>query len=176
MTPEFHRPFAIGRIGAAGRREQIVATAAEREALARRFDILAIDDLRAELMLTPAPGGAFVAEGRLVADVVQACIVTLDPVAQRLELPLALRFIPEGTDPSEDPEAPDEIDIEDETIDLGEAVAEQLSLGLDPYPRAPGAALPEELAPPASPPVPEAEVPPARPNPFAALTRFKRDK
>lgn len=171
MTPEFHRPLAIGRIGAAGRREELVATEAERTALSRRFGIPAIGLLRAELQLRPAPGGAFAAEGRLVADVVQSCIVTLDPVEQHLDLPLALRFIPADAEPSEDPEAPDEFDIEIDTIDLGEAVAEQLSLALDPYPRAPGAALPEGLA------EPEAEEPaPARPNPFAALTQLKRGK
>lgn len=175
MTPEFHRPLAIGRIGATGRREELVASEAERAALARRFEILAIGLLRAELLLNPAPGGAFVAEGRLVAEVTQSCIVTLEPVEQRLDLPLALRFIPEGSEPSEDPEAPDEIDIEGETIDLGEAVAEQLSLALDPYPRAPGAMLPEGLTAPEA-PEPEAVEPPARPNPFAALTRLKRDK
>lgn len=174
MTPEFHRPLAIGRIGAAGRREELVASEAERAALARRFGIPAIGLLRAELLLQPAPGGAFEAAGRLVAEVTQSCIVTLEPVGQRLDLPLALRFIPEGTEPSEDPEAPDEIDIEDETIDLGEAVAEQLSLALDPYPRAPGAVLPDELTAPEAPEPEAAE--PARPNPFAALTRLKRDK
>jgi hypothetical protein len=39
---------------------------------------------------------------------------------------------------------PDEIPSENGVVDLGEAVAEQLALALDPYPRAPGAAMPEE--------------------------------
>jgi uncharacterized metal-binding protein YceD (DUF177 family) len=172
MTPEFHRPLAIGRIGAAGRRERLVASEAERAALAERFGIPAIGRLEAELHLEPAPGGAFTAAGQLLAEVIQACIVTLDPVEQRIAVPLAMRFIPAGSEPSEDPEAPDEMDIEDDTIDLGEAVAEQLSLALDPYPRAPGATLPEGLA--APPPAAE-EPAPARPNPFAALTRLKRE-
>ncbi|MBR0665717.1 DUF177 domain-containing protein [Roseomonas hellenica] len=173
MTPEFHRPLVIGRIGSGGRRENLVASEAERAALAERFGIPAIGLLRAELLLHPAPGGAIAAAGRLVAEVVQSCIVTLEPVEQSLDLPLALRFIPEGAEPSEDPEAPDEFDIDGETIDLGEAVAEQLSLALDPYPRAPGATLPEGLV---APPEPEAAVAPPRPSPFAALTRLKRDK
>ena len=32
------------------------------------------------------------------------------------------------------------------TIDLGEATVEQLALALDPFPRKPGIALPEEAA------------------------------
>ena len=44
-------------------------------------------------------------------------------------------------------------------LDLGEAAAEQLALSLDPYPRAPGAELPEVAT--------EAEA-----NPFAALRRM----
>jgi hypothetical protein len=50
-------------------------------------------------------------------------------------------------------------------IDLGEAVAQQLALALDPYPRAPGAALPEDL---------RAET--GAESPFAVLERLKRGK
>lgn len=166
MTPEFHRPLAISRIGPPGRRERLVATAAECAALAARFAIPAIGSLEAELSLAPAKGGAVAAEGWLRAKVTQSCVVTLDPVAERVEVPLRLRFIPEGDAPSDDPDTPDEIEIEAGMIDLGEAVAEQLSLALDPYPRAPGAALPPHLV-----PAPEPEPEPAKVHPFAALKR-----
>ena len=42
-----------------------------------------------------------------------------------------------------DPDLPDEIPYEAETIDLGEATAEQLGLALDPWPRIEGATVPE---------------------------------
>jgi hypothetical protein len=42
-------------------------------------------------------------------------------------------------------EGPDEIFFGVEVIDLGAALAEQLALALDPYPRRPGAALPAEV-------------------------------
>lgn len=44
------------------------------------------------------------------------------------------------------PESDDEIPFEGNQIDLGEAAAEQLGLALDPYPRMPGAELPEAEA------------------------------
>lgn len=168
MTPEFHRPLAISRIGPPGRRERLFATAAECAALAARFAIPAIERLEAELCLAPAKGGAVAAEGWLRAEVTQSCVVTLDQVAERVEVALRLRFIPEGDAPSDDPDTPDEIEIEAGMIDLGEAVAEQLSLALDPYPRAPGASLPAHLVPA---PAPEPEPEPAKVHPFAALKR-----
>ena len=42
-------------------------------------------------------------------------------------------------------EGPDEIPYENDEIDLGEALAEQLALALDPYSRKPGAELPGEV-------------------------------
>jgi uncharacterized metal-binding protein YceD (DUF177 family) len=142
MLPEFHRPLALARIPPEGREERLEARPAECAALAARFGIPAIDRLSATLRLRPEPGGAFLAEGRLSAEVVQSCVVTLDPVRQSVEEGIALRILPADAEPSDDPEGPDEIEAADGVVDLGEAVAEQLSLALDPYPRAPGAALP----------------------------------
>jgi uncharacterized metal-binding protein YceD (DUF177 family) len=142
--PEFSRPLPLGRVGPDGRREVLEANAAEREALARRFGIPAIESFRVELMLRPEPDGAVRAEGRLEAELVQSCVVTLEPVPQRVEERVAVRLLPSGREADEGPEDLDEIETENDTADLGEAMAEQLALALDPYPRAPGAALPEE--------------------------------
>lgn len=142
MEPEFHRPLALARIPPEGRDARIEANAAECAALAARFAIPAVERLSAELRLRPEPGGTVFAEGHLSAEVVQTCVVTLEPVRQAVSEAIALRILPPGADPSDDPEGPDEIEAEDGAVDLGEAVAEQLSLALDPYPRAPGAELP----------------------------------
>jgi uncharacterized metal-binding protein YceD (DUF177 family) len=158
--PEFSRPLALGRVGPEGRREVLEADAAEREALARRFGIPSIERFRAELVLRPEPGGAVCAEGRLEAELVQSCVVTLEPVPQHVEEPVALRFLPGGQEPGEGPEDIDEVETVNGTADLGEALAEQLALALDPYPRAPGATLPEEAT--------DTSV-----NPLAALGRLR---
>lgn len=165
MTPELHRPLRWSAVGRAGREARIVATEAECAALAGRFGILGIGAFSAMLALRPDRDGAIRAEGRIEAEVTQACVVSLEPVQQRVSAPVVLRFLPPDAVPDDDPESPDEIETDGETIDLGEAVAEQLALALDPYPRRPDAALPDEVV------APEPEAPP---NPFAALARLPR--
>lgn len=171
IQPEFSRPV---RLGPERRGVVLEATAAERAALALRFGILGIGSLCARLVLEPEAGGTIRARGRLEAEVEQACVVTLEPVAQRVDAPLDLRILEEGVAPGDDdPESPDEIESQGDLVDLGEAVAEQLALALDPYPRAEGATLPpigdDDAA------EAEEEAPaPARPNPFAALAKLRK--
>ena len=165
IAPEFSRPV---RLGLEKRDVTLEATEAERQALATRFGILGITSLRATLRLEPEAGGTVRARGRLAAVVEQACIVTLEPVAQRIDAPLDLRILEEGAAPAdEDPDSPDEIESAGGLVDLGEAVAEQLALALDPYPRAEGATLPplDEEA--------EAEPEPQLPSPFAGLAKLR---
>ncbi len=165
--PEFSRPV---RLAPEARDVELEADAAERIALTERFGILGIGALRATLRLQPEPGGSVRARGRLRAEVEQACVVTLEPVAQRVDVPLDRRILGEGEAPADDdPESPDEIESEGGMVDLGEAVAEQLALALDTYPRAPGAELPE-----LDPPEPAEEAAPARPNPFAKLAKLRQ--
>jgi uncharacterized metal-binding protein YceD (DUF177 family) len=76
--------------------------------------------------------------------VVQECVVTLEPVAQRVAEEIAFRLLPAGREAADGPDDLDEIETEDDVADLGEAVAEQLALALDAYPRAAGAELPPE--------------------------------
>lgn len=141
-APEFSRPLSLGSVGLDGRQEILEADEAERAALAARFGIPGVESLHAELRLWPEADGAVRVEGRLAAEVVQSCVVTLEPVAQRVEEAVALRLLPAGLEPRDDPDEPDEIPSPNGVVDLGEAVAEQLALALDPYPRAPGAVLP----------------------------------
>lgn len=162
---EFSRTLPWVAVGPEGRRQSLRATEAECAALARRFGIPAVTAFGAELELRVEGGGAIRARGRLQASVVQSCVVTLEPVAQKVEDAVDLRFLPSGREPSdEDPNGPDEIPTERGVMELGEALAEQLSLALDPYPRAPGASLPAMEEDAAAP-----EPGPERPNPFAVL-------
>ncbi|OYW09619.1 MAG: hypothetical protein B7Z53_02585, partial [Rhodospirillales bacterium 12-71-4] len=113
-------------------------------------------------------------------EVVQECVVTLEPVPQAVLAPLDLLLLPEGTPATDDnPDSPDEIETEGGMVDLGEVVAEQLALAMDPYPRAPDAAIPPDLVDPSAgalePEADLADTPPERPNPFAALARLKRN-
>lgn len=174
ITPEFSRPVLVDVISTKGISMDIEANAAECAALAERFAVIAVRDLVASAQLKAIDGGTlFRVDGRLTAHVRQACVVTLEPLEQIIDETFTMTF---GSEPESDsmeldlslddadpPEA-----IIDGIIDLGEVVAEHLALAIDPFPRKPGAALPEiEKAP------VEAE---NKVSPFAALARFKEKK
>ncbi len=143
---EFSRP-----ISTEGMREKeavfrLEADADECAALAKRFDLKGLGPLRAELRFTLDRQGLLRLEGRLMAEVVQVCVVTLADVTSAIDERFSLRFSLEGPNQLDDGEITIAVDEEDppdplpgETIDLGEIVAEQLALALDPYPRVPGA-------------------------------------
>lgn len=146
----FHRPVPVRDLPAAGRPFRITARAEECRDLARRYGLLAIDSLTAEGLLRPEASGRRVRlEGRLVADVVQTCVISLDPVPAHIDVGFQRLFgwdvndeWEEGTGEEIYLDLASELPAErlsSDVLDLGEAVAEQLSLELDPYPRKPGA-------------------------------------
>lgn len=142
-APEFSRPQRIDAIGPGRRDVAIAAEEGERAALARRFGLLAIHSLAAEAALTRS-GDIVVASGIVRAAVEQACIATGEPVGQAIEEPFRIEFRPHPvTEAEEEIElAEGELDVvfhEGGAVDLGEAVAETVSLALDPYPRSPAA-------------------------------------
>ena len=149
----FSRKMKVGAIGTVAAERQIEANAAERAALAAEFDLQAIASLTGFFTLTSAAsaGGVIEATLDLAAEVTQICVVSLEPFEAKITETAKLRFIPvtalrEESDIAElDPETlegPDELPYAGDMIDLGAALAEQLALALDPYPRKPGAELP----------------------------------
>ena len=143
--PEFSRTVRVDTLGADPRRLAIEADEAERAALARRFGIPDIARLEAELSLTRT-GTTVDASGTLRAEVTQSCVATGEPVPAGIEEPFRIRFAP-PPEPAHGPEEEIELSEKDldivfyegAAVDVGEAVAETLSLALDPWPRAPGA-------------------------------------
>jgi uncharacterized metal-binding protein YceD (DUF177 family) len=173
MTPEFSRPIRIDTLGGEARSLAVEAGEAERVDLARRFGLVAIDRLAAEAALTRS-GDAVIAAGRLTAEVTQSCVATGEPVPERVEQSFRIEFRPppEGGSAEEEIELSEsELDIvfyEGGSLDLGEAVAETLSLNLDPYPRCPEAeAALREAG------VKSEEEARAESSPFAALAALK---
>jgi uncharacterized metal-binding protein YceD (DUF177 family) len=146
MSAEWNRPERLDTIGEGERTVEIAADAAERAAVARRFDLVGVERLAATLAIRREAGGVLVT-GRVVADVVQACSVTGEPLTVAVDEPVALRFVETlggGAAGEEEIElsgdALDTVEIEGNAIDLGEAAAETMALALDPFPRGPGAA------------------------------------
>lgn len=162
--PEFHRPVPVDRLPA--QEHSVVATPGECAALARRMAIPAVLSLTCRFRLRAEAGGIVLAEGALSARVVRDCVVSLDPFEMDVAERFRVRFVPTVMEPEDeegwlDPAEDDEIGYGGSTVDLGEAAAEQLALALDPYPRKPGAEMPEEGG-------------EDRLSPFAALARLRR--
>jgi uncharacterized metal-binding protein YceD (DUF177 family) len=138
--PEFSRPERLDTRGEQPRMMEIAAEPAERAALAARFGLIAIDRLEAALAISRSNEEISV-DGTLEAEVIQACIASGAPVPAHLIVPFDIRFRPQPATGHADEElelGESELDVvfyDKAEIDLGEAVAETLSLNLDPYPR-----------------------------------------
>ena len=177
--PEFSRPIAAAAVDARPHARQLEASAGERAALASRFDLVALDLLKADLSLQlDQARSAIRVRGSFEAEVVQTCVVTLEPVPARLVETVDLLYslghqdapgdagarvevgVEVGTDEESEPIGP-------EGLDLGEALAQLLSVALDPYPRARDADLSAlEWS------EPDGEAPM---GPFSVLTQLRRD-
>jgi uncharacterized metal-binding protein YceD (DUF177 family) len=156
---------------------EIAAEPGDLPAIAVFLGVASVEALKANYSLS-RNGERVKLEGMIRASLHQNCVVTLDPFAVELNVPVKLDFAPEAeiaamASPSDD----DEIDIEvllneeeppepivDGAIDLGTVTLEFLALALDPYPRKPGVEFSE--------PAPET---PAE-SPFAALLQLKRSE
>ncbi|CAN7700215.1 YceD family protein [Mesorhizobium sp. LjNodule214] len=125
----------------------------QRAALATEHELLSVERYRAELLVTPWKRHGVKVSGRVEADITQACIVTLDPVAAHIDEPFEALFLPEqsklgrqgfegGGEIVLDADGPDSPEtFSGETIDVG-ALAEQFfGLAIDPYPRKAGASV-----------------------------------
>ena len=142
--PEFSRPVRIDTLGAEPRALTVEASPEERAALAKRFALVEIGRLAADLALSRT-GSEIHASGRIAAEVVQSCVASGEPVPAAIDEPFELLFrpVPTAGRPDEEVELSEsELDVtfyDGAAIDVGETVAETLALSLDPYPRAPGA-------------------------------------
>lgn len=170
-APEMSRPLALEKIGPQGAELAIEATAEERAALAARFGLVRIDDLRASVGLEWVNGGRLRLKARIEARVVQTCVVSLDDVENTVDETVEILFeTPDGAETAREVvlEASDDAEpMPGDPIDLGEIIAEEFALSLDPYPRRPDMA-----------PVGESEGDPSESpvqGPFQDLARLKRD-
>lgn len=148
VKPEFSRRIALNKIG----REMsidISANTEQREKLCRRLGILGLKRLEGQFRLLPEMDDKILAEGEIRADATQACIITGEPVDEKINDKFRVRFIPLSLMPEDDildietllAEDIDDIPHDGRALDLGEAIVEQLALCLTPYPRRHGAGL-----------------------------------
>jgi len=162
---EFSRPVALDRLAPGETVYDIAADPGERAALARRFALVALERLEARVRLMRLAGDLVRLSADLSAEVAQECVVSLEKLTSRVEESFTLLYA-EGQDASSEvvlSGAAELVEpVEGGVIDIGEAVAQQLSLALDPFPRAAGTEAPEGAT------------STAGVSPFAALSRWKQ--
>ncbi|MDD9991715.1 MAG: DUF177 domain-containing protein [Rhodospirillales bacterium] len=140
------RLVTADQVGRSGLTLAFEAGETEREALARRLDLLSLEALTAELRFAPAdqPDGAICVSGTIDARLVQRCVVTLEPVPCSVSEPVSALYAPAPAEQAEHevevlPEGEEAEPLPADGIDAGAVVVEHLALILDPYPRHPDA-------------------------------------
>ncbi|MBT4711470.1 MAG: DUF177 domain-containing protein [Alphaproteobacteria bacterium] len=144
-TPDFTREVKFDAVGATGMELSITAEPHECAGLAARMDLVSLGGLQATAELDRQGSGVW-ARVHLIADVVQSCVVTLEPVEARIDQRFEVDFMPQDGAQSVENSGGSEGSVLDGDVapinagvfNLGAVVAEYLSLAIDPYPRKPG--------------------------------------
>lgn len=165
----FQHYFKLGELTQAGSDVAVVASAEQLPGLAEWALVDKVTRFEAQLQLRRLSTTRFSYAADLVADIVQACVVTLEPVESHIvrhierELHLAPKLpedVRELTLSAGDDDVPET--ITSLHYDLAGPLLEEFLLEIDPYPRKEGAAFA---------PLPDAESAPEKP--FAALKALK---
>jgi hypothetical protein len=166
----------LGTVPQAGADVHISASPEIREQLARWAGVDKVQSFSADIEIKKTGMNRFGLDARWSADVVQSCVVTLEPVASHLVGALSrdLHLIRRPRRPHaegaaaapSDRELDDgREDIDDPHYDLAAPILEDFALSIDPYPRKEGVTFESAPAPEDKPE-----------SPFAALKNLKIDR
>jgi uncharacterized metal-binding protein YceD (DUF177 family) len=174
-------PVSVQRLPQKGLNVKIEANAREREALRDLHELREVKSFRADLQIVPWKKDGVRVRGEVHADIVQSCIVTLEPIDARVDAEIDTIFVPENSRlarlpldengelviSADGPDIPET--FSGDRLDAGAIAEEFFELAINPYPRKEGV---ED-----APPVvvhygdDDAEKPE---NPFAALKDWKQ--
>jgi hypothetical protein len=169
-------PVAIEDVAETGRHFDLVADNDVRAAVARVVGLRDLPRLQAIFDVTRHGADGLHVSGRVSATVGQNCVVTLEPLANDVEEDIDLLFAPPSPSVARKAGEDEAAETDSErpqrswngpepliggAVDLGALATEFLILGIDPYPRKPGAVfeLPQDVKP--------------EPGSFAALAGLK---
>ena len=143
---EFSRIYDLSLPAVFQGRQKIQATPEECQALAKRFLIVEIQSFDADFMITPGTqDDSFAVDGTIRATLTQSCGVTLTPVQEMIDEPVHIKIRIDQADEDEDFDSEDDVEhLTSTKVDLGELMAQYLSLSLNPFPRAEGAMVEEQ--------------------------------
>lgn len=148
--PPFSYRVKVGHVAGNPLHVAISAEGDELKALAAHWGVDAVDSFSADLELGQWKRDGIRVAGRVRARIRQSCVVTLEPVEQVVDEPIAAIYVPEGSKLSRRKAASDgEIVIDAEgpdmpetftgdTLDVGAVAVEFVAMAIDPYPRKSG--------------------------------------
>jgi hypothetical protein len=143
----------VARLPTKGMPVVIVADEKQRQSLAAIHHLVSVERYRAELLVTSWKRNGIKVDGFVEADITQECVVTLDPITASMREKVEGLFLPEDSKlgrqgfnnageivlDAEGPDSPET--FSGDTIDVGALAEEFFGLGIDPYPRKPGAVV-----------------------------------
>ncbi len=139
-------PVRVDEVHEIGRHIDLRADEAARARVAQAVDLPSVSRLEGAFEVTRRGADGLHVAGRVSATIGQTCIVTLEPMTSEIDERVDVVFSP-SAEPHEP--RPDDALLEiavgereplvNGTVDLGALAVEFLLLGIDPYPRKPGA-------------------------------------
>ncbi len=147
-------PVNVSKLAKGGLPLWLEADEAQRAALAEAHGLLGVESFRLDAEVTTWKRGGVRVEATIKASIVQACVVSLEPVANVVATEFEALLVPENSRlarpdwaasgevvvDAEGDDAPET--FSGDIVDVGELAEQYFELAIDPYPRAPGAKLP----------------------------------
>jgi len=128
------RDYNLARLGNAGDEVLFAADADQRAAIARWSGVVSVEKLEARVEIRKISPTRFGLTFHLLADVTQACVVTLEPVAGHMEHSFVRELHFAGTVRHKLAESEPVLELDADP----EEGPEEFALSLEPYPRRPG--------------------------------------
>jgi len=159
-----------------GTKVRLEADEKARRELAQNHGIVHVHSFVGDFQLTPSSQGGVTVSGRIVADIVQRCVISGEEIPGHIDTDVEVVFMPQEPPPTAD-KHPEEVEIlldveQDDKIemirgnmiDIGAVAEEFFELAVDPYPRKEGAAFS---------PTSKMQEQDAPVSPFAVLAKLK---
>ena len=140
-------PVSVAHVPTKGLTVKIEADEKERAQLAKNHELLSVGSFTADFVITQWKKDGIKLRGHINAQIVQACVATLEPMETQISEDVDTVFVPENSrlarirlDESGemliDAEGPDMPEtFEGDHIDIGAVAEEFFELAIDPYPR-----------------------------------------
>lgn len=149
-------PVQVKRLPQKGLTIKIEADSKERDALRDFHELEDVKSFKADLQIIPWKKDGIRIRGTVKADIVQSCVVTLEPIDAKIDAEIDSLFVPQDSRlarlpldengeliiSAEGPDIPET--FSGDSLDAGAIAEEFFELAIDPYPRKPEA----EAAPP----------------------------